>query len=211
MAKPIFIVGAGGLGLEMLAMLKSFPEYTANGFYDDHIENGAVVHGLVCLGTINELAEVQNETYVIIAIGEPSEKKLVIDKIRASKHIHFPSFIHPTAILLNEKEIKIGRGTIITAGVVLTTHIQIGDFVLINLNSTIGHHVQVYNFTSIMPGVNVAGKVSIDEAVLIGSGANVLNGLTIGSQAKVGSGAVVTKDVEANQTVVGIPAKPLTK
>lgn len=211
MTKPIFIVGAGGLGLEMWAMLMSFPEYTAKGFYDDQIEKGAVVHGLVCLGTINDLSAIQHKTFVIIAIGEPSTKKLVIEKIRTNKHIHFPIFIHPTAILLNEKEIKIGQGSIITAGVILTTNIQIGDFVLINLNSTIGHHVQVYNFTSIMPGVNVAGKVSIDEAVLIGSGANVLNGLTIGSQAKVGSGAVVTKDVEANQTVIGIPAKLLTK
>jgi acetyltransferase-like isoleucine patch superfamily enzyme len=62
-----------------------------------------------------------------------------------------------------------------------------------------------------MPGVNLAGKVVVEKEVLIGSGANVLNGVTIGQQAKVGSGAVVTKNVLPNQTVVGIPAKPLVK
>jgi len=211
MAKPIYIVGAGGLGLEMLALLQSFPEYAASGFYDDQFEKGSLIHGLVCLGNVSELLSISNKTHVLVAIGDPFFKREIINKIISNTNLEFPTFIHPKSTLLQSKEIKIGKGTIITAGAILTTNISIGDFVLINLNSTIGHHVQLQNFVSIMPGVNLAGKVVVEKEVLIGSGANVLNGVTIGLQAKVGSGAVVTKNVLPNQTVVGIPAKPLVK
>jgi acetyltransferase-like isoleucine patch superfamily enzyme len=41
----------------------------------------------------------------------------------------------------------------------------------------------------------------------IGSGATILGGLTIGENAMIGAGSVVTRDVPANSTVVGNPAR----
>lgn len=43
----------------------------------------------------------------------------------------------------------------------------------------------------------------------IGSGAAILCGVTIGERALVGAGAVVTKDVAADDTVAGVPARTL--
>ncbi|MFW6187798.1 MAG: hypothetical protein ACOC84_07370 [Actinomycetota bacterium] len=40
--------------------------------------------------------------------------------------------------------------------------------------------------------------------MLIGSGAKVIGPITIGAGAKIGAGAVVTRDVAADTTVVGI-------
>jgi sugar O-acyltransferase (sialic acid O-acetyltransferase NeuD family) len=209
MAKPICIIGAGGLGLEMLALLKSFPEYAANGFYDDKIKKGELVHGLICLGTTNDLAERSEPTILLLAIGDPVVKKKIVSKISSNPNLSFPTFVHPRATVLNESTCSMGKGTIITAGAVLTTHIEIGDFVLINLNATVGHEVRVGSFSSVMPGANLAGNVQLHEAVLAGSGSNILNGLVIESNARIGSGAVVTKSVKSNQTVVGVPAKPV--
>ena len=45
----------------------------------------------------------------------------------------------------------------------------------------------------------------------IGSNATVLQGVTIGDGAIIGANAVVTKNVEANTVVVGIPAKVIRK
>ncbi len=82
-----------------------------------------------------------------------------------------------------------------------------GNHVLINLNSTIGHDVRIGDCTSIMCGVNVAGEVTIGNAVMVGSGASILNRVTVGSHSRIGMGAAVVKDVAADITVVGVPAK----
>lgn len=209
MAKPIYIIGAGGLGLEMLALLKSFPEYSVNGFYDDRIEKGELVHGLSCLGSIDFLCGSLDPTILLLAIGDPTTKRNIIRKLSGNSYLSFPTFIHPKASVLSEDTCTFGKGTIVTAGVVLTAHIKIKDFVLLNLNSTIGHDVIINDFCSVMPGANLAGNVQLNNAVLVGSGANVLNGISVGENARIGSGAVVTKQVFANQTVVGVPAKPI--
>jgi UDP-2-acetamido-3-amino-2,3-dideoxy-glucuronate N-acetyltransferase len=48
----------------------------------------------------------------------------------------------------------------------------------------------------------------VEDGASIGSGAIVLGGVRIGARALVGAGAVVTKDVEAGEIVVGVPAEP---
>ncbi|MCZ8022790.1 MAG: acetyltransferase [Cyclobacteriaceae bacterium] len=209
MAKPIYIIGAGGLGSEMLALLKSFPEYSVNGFYDDKIKKGDLVHGLICLGSTDTLYTCTEPTILLLAIGDPLTKSNVIQKLSGNSNLSFPTFIHPKATILNEDTCTFGKGTIVTAGVVLTTQIKIRDFVLLNLNSTIGHDVIINDYCSVMPGANLAGNVQLYNSVLVGSGANVLNGISVGENARIGSGAVVTKQVLSNQTVVGIPAKPI--
>jgi serine O-acetyltransferase len=50
---------------------------------------------------------------------------------------------------------------------------------------------------------------TLENAVVIGAGAKVLGPITIGEGAKIGSNAVVVKDVPANSTAVGIPARIL--
>lgn len=50
---------------------------------------------------------------------------------------------------------------------------------------------------------------TLENGVVIGAGAKVLGPILIGAGAKIGSNAVVVKDVPANATAVGIPARIL--
>ncbi len=52
--------------------------------------------------------------------------------------------------------------------------------------------------------------VAIGRNVWIGAHASVLKGVTIGDGATIGAGAVVTRDVAADTTVAGNPARPLS-
>ncbi len=209
MKKKIAIYGAGGLGREVLSMVRALPEWEVVGFYDDGKLKGEEIGGVAVLGAITELIQVREETQMVLAIGSPKIKKQLVEKLVSNSFIHFPTLIHPRALIQDTTSVKIGRGSIITAGVILTTGIDIGSHVLVNLNCTVGHGVHIGDYSCIMPGATVAGDVKIGEAVLIGSGANVLNGIQIGNQSRVGAGAVVTKDVPQNVTVVGVPAHRL--
>ncbi|MEM9332399.1 MAG: acyltransferase [Pseudomonadota bacterium] len=55
----------------------------------------------------------------------------------------------------------------------------------------------------------VLEEVLIKAGAAIGSGAVILPGVTIGEKAVIGAGSVVTRDVDANTTVIGNPARPL--
>jgi serine O-acetyltransferase len=67
---------------------------------------------------------------------------------------------------------------------------------------------------TILQGVTIGehgGRVPrLGNNVSIAAGARLIGGITIGDNTIVGAGAVVVKDVPADCTVVGIPAKPIT-
>lgn len=77
---------------------------------------------------------------------------------------------------------------------------EIADDVTIYQNVTLG---------GTNPTTGQGGKrhPTIHSGVVIGSGAQVLGPIDVGAGAKIGANSVVTKDVAAGSTVVGIPAK----
>jgi sugar O-acyltransferase (sialic acid O-acetyltransferase NeuD family) len=206
MRKPLYIYGAGGLGREVLAMVHLLDEWEPKGFIDDNAIAGSTIKNLPVYSSISALGRV-TELSVVIAIGDPLIRRKIAGQLPTG--VACPIIKHPKAEIIDQGSVVIGKGCIVSAGVVLTTDIIIGEHVLINLNATIGHDVRVGSFSSIMPSVNIAGGVTIGEAVLLGSGSNVRNGVYAGNNSKIGMGAVVIRNVNEGDTVVGVPAKPI--
>lgn len=207
--KELAIYGAGGLGLEVACIVEAInddiPTWDLKGFFDDGIEKGAKVKDYPVLGSKQEASTF--EGFLVVAIGDPKVKKSILGSMN---NVKYATLIHPKAEIMGA-DVKIGVGTIITCGVVLTTNINIENHVLLNLNSTVGHNSRISNFSSVMCGVNIAGDVSVGEAVMIGSGANILNGVVLGNNAKIGAGSVVNKNINPNKTAVGVPARELNE
>lgn len=205
--KNLIIYGAGGLGKEIKCLVDNINKDNHQWDFVGFIDDGTMRQDV--LGGIDFLKNSDQEFYIVVAIGSPEIKSHVVKKLSLFPNIHYATLIHPGAIVTNKETVKLGQGTIITAGVILTTDIKIGDHVLLNLNTTVGHDTKIGHFSSVMPGVNVAGGVTVENEVMVGSGANILNGVKLGSGSIIGAGAVVIDHVDNNTTVVGVPAKKI--
>ena len=106
--------------------------------------------------------------------------------------------IHPKA--------KIGKNLFIDHGM----------GVVIGETSEIGNNVTIYHMVTlggISPSINsddqrnTKRRPTLMDNVVVGSGAQILGPVVIGKNAKIGANAVITKDVQENSVMVGIPAK----
>ena len=104
--------------------------------------------------------------------------------------------IHPGA--------KIGKGFFIDHGM----GVVIGETAEIGNNVTLYHDVTLGGTTVFDKNGKVTTKrhPTIGNNVIIGSGSQILGPIKFGNNAKVGSNAIVTKDVPANTTVMGLAA-----
>jgi sugar O-acyltransferase (sialic acid O-acetyltransferase NeuD family) len=112
--------------------------------------------------------------------------------------------------------VEIGEGAILSPFVTLTSNIVIGRHFHANLYSYVEHDCRIGDFVTFGPGVHCNGNVHIGDRAYIGAGALIRQGtpekpLVIGADAVVGMGAVVIKDVAPGATVVGNPARPITR
>jgi sugar O-acyltransferase (sialic acid O-acetyltransferase NeuD family) len=209
--KKIAIIGAGGFGREVKMLIdqinKVENKYTFIGYFDDGKEKGTLINGFPILGNIEDINAIEEGLAVVLALGNPIFKKNAV-AILSNPKIHFETLIHPS-VIIGDDEVKIGKGTLICAGSIITCNIEIQEYVTINLACTIGHDSIIENFVSIMPGVNVSGEVVLKEGVYVGTGAKIINQVTVGQYTIIGAGAVVSRDLPENCTAVGIPAKPI--
>ena len=100
--------------------------------------------------------------------------------------------IHPAAMIGDRLFIDHGMGVVIGA----TT--EIGNDVTLYQGVTLGG-------TSLKRGIK--RHPTLEDGVIVGAGAKVLGPIIIGKNARVGSNAVVVTNVDAETTVVGVPAK----
>ena len=209
---PLAILGTGGFAREVVSIIyainKKIPQYELIGFIDNNLPKGTLINGLPIICTDNEINNTSTPLGVVTAFGEPDLKEKVYKKY-TNPLITFPNIIHPSVIMGDVSYIKLGKGCIICAGCILTTNIEINDFVTLNLSCTVGHDVSIGNYSSFMPSCNISSEVTIDEKVYCGTGVKIINQTKIGKNTIIGAGAVVTRNIPADCTAVGIPAKPL--
>ena len=209
---PLVIFGAGGLGREVLLLVQQLneaqPSWQVRGFYDDRAPATPTVAGFPYLGTSADLNATPEPLAVAVAVGSPAGRAAVVARL-PSAQLSFPSLVHPGVVLHPRQRIALGAGCIIQQSCVLTCDITLGRFVLLNLGCTVGHDAELADFCSLMPHANVSGAAQLGAGVYLGTNATVIQGVRVGKNTVVGAGAVAVRNLPANVTAVGVPARAI--
>jgi sugar O-acyltransferase (sialic acid O-acetyltransferase NeuD family) len=208
MRTEFVIVGAGGHAREVAdiahACTNAGSDVTLLGFLDDDpARRGQSLSGYSILGDLGWLAE-NPRVEVVLGIGFPADKRRVAERLAATAP-RYRTLVHPRAELT--RWVRLGDGAVVAAGCVLTNEITIGDHVHLNRLSTVGHDCVVGDHVHLAPGAVLSGNVTIGEGCDIGTNACAIQGITIGDWSIIGAGATVIRDLPANVTAVGVPAR----
>jgi len=117
--------------------------------------------------------------------------------------------VHPNSSLASTASID--SGTFVARNVAVNPLVSVGKNSILNTSCTIDHECLIGNNVHIAPGAVLAGNVIVHDGAFIGANAVVKQGVTIGRNAIVGAGSVVLRNIEANQVVVGNPARILMR
>jgi len=139
---------------------------------------------------------------VMVAVADSKDRYDIIQRL--PKETQFFTFIHPTAILMDN--IEIGEGSFIGAYSILTTNIRIGKHAILNRGNHIGHDSNIGDYFSAMPGSIVSGNVTIYDLVYMGNNSSIREKLSVHSLSTIGMNSAVVKHIEETGVYVGCPA-----
>jgi acetyltransferase EpsM len=174
------------------------------GYLDDN--QGACTStrlALPILGVISDLAYIAHDG-LVVAIGDNHTRQAMFDYLQ-DRGEHFVTARHPAAVIASD--VPVGPGAVICAGVVVNPGAVIGAGVILNTGCSVDHDNRVGDHAHVAPGAHLGGDVAVGTGALVGIGATVMPGRRVGDWAIVGAGALVTKDVPAHATVLGVPAR----
>lgn len=193
----------------MIAAVRLLPElWNPIGALDDSTAlHGTLIDGVPVLGGFDLLAEHPDAAVVacIANARRPLSRLSLVSRLGLPDE-RWATVVHPAAVTSGS---SLGCGTVLLAGVVITTPLSVGRHVVAMPHVLITHDDVVSDGVTFAGRASLGGSVHVGESAYLGQGAMVREGVKIGSGAVVGMGAVVLQDVPAGETWAGVPARPL--
>jgi sugar O-acyltransferase (sialic acid O-acetyltransferase NeuD family) len=198
------VCGSGGQAKVVIAAIEAVGGRVVRVLDDDPARHGADVLGHRVEGPIADDL-IPAGVLVIVGIGTNRVREAVVGRLTCA----FGTVVHPSAIV--HPSVTVGEGSVIFAGAILQPGASVGRHVIVNTAASVDHDCVLEDFTHAAPGVHMAGDVRLEVGAFLGTGCCVIPGRRIGAWATVGAGGVVVRDVPADETAVGVPARPRPK
>ncbi len=212
------IYGASGFGSEVLPIARSILKTKNIDYYkrlflvDDNIKDYYLNNQRII--SYRDFLDIPaKKKKISIAIADPFLKKKLYNQC-SNDGLAMWELKAENSVMMDN--ISMDVGAVICPFVTITSNIKIGKLFHANLYSYVAHNCSIGDYVTFAPAVKCNGNIVIEDEVYIGTGAIIKQGnfdkqLRIGRGSVIGMGAVVTKDVAEWQTVIGNPARALTK
>lgn len=151
--------------------------------------------------------------YCLVRLLRRGYETVYVEKLRKSLGNIGPNSLLTSKVSIScPQNVFIGNNSYINGGQIIAgnkSRITIGNDCLISYNV----HIRCTSHVIDNPDelIRTQGEweadITIGNNVWIGFGAQILPGVTVGDNSVIGAGAVVTKNVDADTIVGGVPAK----
>lgn len=211
------IYGASGFGREVMPLAREKLQKDGVSldklvFVDDNPKSDTLNGYRVV--TYEDFLKIEaSKRHVALAIANSSVREILASRCEKDG-VKLWSLSASNVVLMDE--IQMGEGAILSPFVTITSNVKIGKAFHANIYSYVAHDCVIGDFVTFAPGVKCNGNIEIEDHAYLGTGAVIRQGrpgrpLRIGKGAIVGIGAVVTANVPPGVTVIGNPARVLSK
>lgn len=167
MDKSLLILGAGGHGRSIAELAALTGTYSNIAFLDDSWKPDAP-SVLPIVGRMDHLKKYQASfTHAIIGIGNNGVREKLHADLQA-EGLALATLVHPRAWVSSSA--RLGKGSVVFAGVVIGANVQTGEGTIINCNSTVDHDGVIEDFAHLGVGVQLAGGCHIGKSAFVQAG-----------------------------------------
>lgn len=204
MSISVAILGAGGHAAVVMDAL------TLNGVaFTLWDENDAVVGTRRMDQPVEKLSEASWSDmgdHVHVAVGNNRVRERIARQALAKGKVLY-TVVHSAATIAAAGTVD--PGVFVGAGAVVGPMAAVGQGSIINHGAVVDHDARVGEFAHVAPNATLSGRVCVGDGALCGASCVVLPGTVVGARSVVAAGAVVHRDVPANCTVAGLPAREM--
>jgi len=208
--KNIVIIGGGGHAKVLASVIKKNNDFNILGYTDK--KDDSSLSGVKYLGDDNVLEKLIKDNIIfnaVLGVGQinlNSSRRAIAERL-LEIGLEFPTIASRDSII--NRDVEIGKGTVVFDGVVINSGTKIGSFSIINTGVIIDHDCEIGDYTHIATGAVLSGGVKIKNNSMVGAGATIIQYKVICENCMIGAGSVVTEDCLENGVYAGIPARKI--
>jgi len=199
----LLIYGGGGHAKSLIDLIRRMGNYAIAGIVDDGIPAGTLILDVPVLGGGELLPALRRKGVfqAVNAVGGIGSiaPRLAVYKRLAEAGFYCTTVVHPRAFI--EPSASVAEGCQVFFNAYVGSDVKVGFGTIINTGAILSHDCVLGDYVNISPGAILAGAVRVGERALIGMGATTNLGVSIGAGVRVGNSAVVKADVPDNGIV----------